>query len=150
MIKQWVGKSISYPNHSWKWPSASLLLGDEENDIHEIGKLGERDEASSHHLGRVWMFLAKAIWFQIDDSDFLSISLIENWVFYIAMISIGRRKYSHQLTDFKFKGEVFCNYFFIFCNVALGKMVSVAANIQTLNYKNIKHHLHLKPEKSHR
>ena len=65
-------------------------------------------------------------------------------------ISIGRRKYSHQLIDFKFKGKVFCNYFFIFCNVALGKMVSVAANIQTLTYKNIKHHLHLEPEKSHR
>lgn len=87
---------------------------------------------------------------QIDDSDFLSISLIENWVFYFAMISIGRRKYSHQLTDFKFKGEAFCNYFFIFCNVALGKMVSVATNIQTLNYKNIRQHLHLEPEKSHR
>lgn len=25
-------------------------------------------------------------------------------------------------------------------------MVSVAANIQTLTYKNIKHHLHLEPE----
>lgn len=59
-----VGKNISYPNHNWKWQSASLLLGD-ENDIHEIGKLGERDEASSHRLGSVWVFLAKAIWFKL-------------------------------------------------------------------------------------
>ena len=32
---------------------SSLLLEDEGNDIHEIGKLGKKDEASSRHFDSV-------------------------------------------------------------------------------------------------
>lgn len=70
--------------------SSSLLLADERNDIHEIYKLGKKDDISSHCFDSVWMFLASSL-IEIGDSDFPLVSLTEKLVFYIKIISGGKR-----------------------------------------------------------
>lgn len=44
---------------------SSSRLEDEQNDIHEIGKLGKNDETSSDRFDSMWIFLADTLWFEL-------------------------------------------------------------------------------------